>query len=154
MNIYFNRSVLYLLFIALLSCGKKGNDSPAIPRTDLLVKKKWQIEAISGRLANGTVIEDGFTDLPASQKDNYLYFFADLTYVMHDGTLMRPNASTPIIDNGTWKLVNLDEYIDLDSADPSVTYPTLKIVDLTETSLTTLSESSGNIQMVTYKVIP
>lgn len=146
---------LLLLTSILFACNKNDDDDPNDKsRTELLINKKWQVTAISGKLSDGTVVPDDFSGLPDNKKDDYYFFKANLTYEINENTLLRPGSTTPIFDAGTWRLLNSDEYLEMTSNDSNTSFGVIKIIKLTETVLETRQEGDGDVFNVSFKVIP
>ena len=64
---------LLLLLMLFYSCSKKSNPPDVVSRADLLINKKWKINAISVKLPNGVTYPDNYSPLPSYKKDDYFF---------------------------------------------------------------------------------
>lgn len=129
-------AILFLIISAVLfSCKKDAAKATEKTRYDLLINKKWQINGETGTI-NGVSVASDFDSWPDYEKDDYFYFHDNLTYEENAGKLLNPNSPGQILDHGTWQLTTSDQFINLKSETSGIiTYP-LKIIKLTETTLT------------------
>jgi len=73
------RTTFLLLICLIASCTKSSQDpildNQTLSNTELLVNKKWKITAISGKLADGTLIPDDYSGLPSYKKIIKRFYF-------------------------------------------------------------------------------
>ena len=86
-------------------CGKATDPPPS--KSALLIAHRWQLSAFASASTTGstTTTTDEYATLPACQKNNFLQFAADGTYVNDEGpTLCVPGTpqTTPQTTPGTW----------------------------------------------------
>ncbi len=148
-------SILTTIVIALfLGCSK--DDAPTQPqqsRTDLLVGKKWVMTSMTGKLANGSMVTEQIGLLPEYKKDDYWFFKPDLTFEFNDNSNKRPGSTISVLDQGTWRLVNGDSYIELKSNSPATSYFPTKVLEITSAQMKweSTDPADGTIIYTTYK---
>lgn len=147
---------ILLLFLTVtvmfISCKKKETSNQAKTKYDLLVNKKWKINAISG-YDNGVYIPDGYTSSSDYAKDNYFYFYDNLRYEENEGVLRAPRSTEQIIDQGTWQLTTSDRFINFTSDNPNDDEIPFKILELTETTLVVEADNSQFNVLAKYSFI-
>lgn len=146
--------IVFCLFLLACSKDDSSDPTPQKTRTELLIDKKWQKTAISGKLADGTIVPDGFTSLPSYAKDDYYLFKSNLKYELNDNIEMHPGQTDKVIASGSWALVSSDQYLTVER-DSDGFETNVKITELTETQLKweSVIEETGTTVYETYKVI-
>lgn len=151
------RLLIFYILLLLFSCGKKNNSTPPVPKTkyDLLINKKWKVSGESGT-SNGVFYPDVFSALPDWAKDEYFFFYDNLNYEENAGPLKQPGFTDQILDHGTWQLTTSDKFITLTSVVAGQSSGSLKILDLTETTLSVEEDDpvTGNIINHSFTKIP
>jgi hypothetical protein len=130
-------SFLLLAALALGSCKKNDDNSPAAPsKTDLLTAKNWRITAQKNTTTFGTQTSttDEYAALSACERDNFAKFNTNKTVVFDEGAT-KCSTSDPQTESGTWDF-NSDQS-KLNLTDPSLGGVVIPF-DIVELSATTL----------------
>jgi hypothetical protein len=122
---------------------------------DLLINKKWKVISLSG-IINGVFYPDQYSSLPDWAKDDYFYFYDNLTYEINAGAVKEAGATSQITDSGSWQLTSSDQFITLTTVELGHRNGLLKILELTDTKLTVEENdaATGNVIDHSYGAIP
>lgn len=104
------KELLFLLAAAALGACKKNDDNAPRSNTDLLTASNWHLSAgtTTTLINNGPpTTTDSYAKMSACERDNFVKFDADRTYVGDEGPTLC-SASDPQTQTGTWKLENSD----------------------------------------------
>jgi hypothetical protein len=87
----------------MLSCSKSEDTAPQT-LSEKLTANQWVITYFRVVTKAGVLIPDLYPSLPDYQKDNYLQFNTDQTFVQHDNVKRTPGETDVRLDYGTWTL--------------------------------------------------
>ena len=120
--------LLFAAVVLIASCKDDEQPTPASTeqtdqqKIDFFQGKKWFLAyAKSHNDSTGEVIENATAGDPEYLKDDYYEFSSNKTYKFDDNDMLRPNATTNIVDTGTWSFSN--SVLTMTSSKMAKTYP-------------------------------
>jgi hypothetical protein len=148
-------SLLFLAALALGSCKKNNDNTPATPtssKTDLLTAKSWRITAdkttSTTSISPTSTTTDNYAASPSCERDNFIKFNTNKTAVYDEGAT-KCSTSDPQTESAAWDF-NSDA-TKLTLTDPSGSGLAVQedILELTATTLRLRITSSYTLSGIT-----